>query len=132
MEENKTINEELDEYLEEVLLEGKSKVDLVPTEEMAAEAKRGLELRKKYGIGGTLVGVMRARDIMNRKTLSEKTVKRMHSFFSRHKGNEKLDKGTEKDAGFIAWKLWGADAGRDWAARKVKEIESKEEAKDLK
>lgn len=125
MKENKSLNEELEEYLDDVLLEGRSEIDLVPPEQMAAEAKRGLELRRKYGIGGTLVGVMRARDIMNRKTLSEKTVKRMYSFFSRHAGNEKLDKGTEKDAGYIAWLLWGGNSGRAWADRKVKEIEER-------
>ena len=100
-------------------------ISLLPTEEMAKEAKKGLELRKKYGIGGTLVGVMRARDIKNIKNLSPSTVRRMHSFFSRHKGNEKLDNGTEKDAGFISFLMWGGDSGRDWAEKKVKELEEK-------
>ncbi len=100
-------------------------ISLLPTEEMAKEAKKGLELRKKYGIGGTLVGVMRARDIKNRKNISPSTVRRMHSFFSRHKGNEKLDNGVEKDRGYIAHLLWGGDSGRDWVERKVKELEEK-------
>jgi hypothetical protein len=46
----------------------------VPTREMAAEAKRGLEWRDEYGRGGTEVGVARARDISNRKNLSEQTI----------------------------------------------------------
>ncbi|NBP73707.1 MAG: hypothetical protein EBU57_11260, partial [Alphaproteobacteria bacterium] len=62
-------------------------LDLKPTAEMAANAARGLELREKHGKGGTAVGVARARDIKNRANLSPSTVKRMHSFFSRHEGN---------------------------------------------
>lgn len=91
----------------------------VPTDEMASNAKRGLDLREKYGKGGTAVGVARARDLANKKTLPIKTVRRMHSFFSRHDGNEA---GGEDDAGYIAWLLWGGDAGRSWA-RKIVEKE---------
>lgn len=83
-----------------------------PNQGMKGNAKRGLELRKKHGKGGTAVGVARARDIMNGKALSFSTVKRMHSFFSRHAGNEE---GGEDDAGYIAWLLWGGDSGRNWA-----------------
>ena len=96
-----------------------------PNQGMKGNAKRGLELRKKHGKGGTSVGVARARDIMNGKDLSLSTVKRMHSFFSRHAGNEE---GGEDDAGYIAWLLWGGDSGRNWA-RSI--VESKEKnAKD--
>jgi hypothetical protein len=92
-----------------------------PNQGMKGNAKRGLELRKKHGKGGTSVGVARARDIMNGKDLSFSTVKRMHSFFSRHAGNEE---GGEDDAGYIAWLLWGGDSGRNWA-RSIVESERK-------
>ncbi len=59
-------------------------LDLRPTETMANNAKRGLELRKEYGRGGTSVGVARARDLSNRKNLSPDTVRRMYQYFSRH------------------------------------------------
>jgi hypothetical protein len=64
-------------------------LDLKPTESMASNAKRGLELRKEYGRGGTPVGVARARDISNRKNLSPETVQRMYSYFSRHEVDKK-------------------------------------------
>jgi hypothetical protein len=98
-------------------------IDLTPTEEMAANAKRGLELRRKHGRGGTAVGVARARDISNRKTLSPETVRRMHAFFSRH---EKNKAGGEDDAGYIAWLLWGGDSGQSWAKRKVEQMDKSE------
>ena len=98
-------------------------VDLTPTAEMARNAERGLELRREHGRGGTEVGVARARDISNGKTLSPETVRRMHAFFSRHAKNKA---GGEDDAGYIAWMLWGGDEGRDWASRKVDALDRKE------
>lgn len=103
-----------------------SDLDLKPTQQMADNAARGLELREKHGKGGTAVGVARARDIKNRANLSPETVKRMHSFFSRHEGNQA---GGEDDAGYIAWMLWGGDAGKAWAARKAAQIDKNESAR---
>lgn len=102
-------------------------IDLKPTAGMVSEAKKGLEWRKEYNRGGTGVGVARARDISNGKNLSEDTVKRMHSFFSRHEV-DKQGKGFSPgepgfpSAGRIAWALWGGDAGQTWAAKKVEQI----------
>jgi hypothetical protein len=46
----------------------------------------------------------------------------MSAFFSRH---EKNKSGGENDAGYIAWLLWGGDAGRAWANRIIKMVESR-------
>jgi len=102
-----------------------------PTDAMVASAKRGLELRREYGRGGTEVGVARARDISNGKGLPLVTVKRMHSFFSRHEGNKKAEgfnRGEDgyPSAGRVAWELWGGDAGQRWAARIVAQNEDDE------
>lgn len=82
-------------------------------------AKRGLELRQKWGRGGTMVGVARARDLSNGADLSLSTIRRMASF-NRHRQNYQPDK-KENDggptAGTIAWLLWGGTAGVDWAIR---------------
>lgn len=96
-----------------------------PTQGMIAEAKKGLEWRREYGRGGTNVGVARARDIANGKNLPDETVKRMHSFFSRHEVNKQAEGFSPGEQGFpsagrIAWALWGGDAGQTWAADKVK------------
>jgi len=100
----------------------------VPNKEMQANAERGLELRRKYGRGGTAVGVARARDIMNAKDLSDRTIKRMFSYFSRHQSNyaehygEKENDGGE-NAFTIAWLLWGGDAGFKWSERLVEQMD---------
>lgn len=106
-----------------------SDIDLTPTAEMASAAERGLDLRRKHGRGGTEVGVARARDLSNRKTLSPSTVRRMHSYFARHEVDKQGEGWGEDSAGYIAWLLWGGDAGRAWAKRKVDAL-NKAEGKD--
>ena len=91
-----------------------------PTAGMKAEAERGLEWRREFGRGGTAVGIARARDIVNDKELSEDTVKRMFSFFSRHEVDKKAEGFEVGEDGYpsngrIAWSLWGGDAGFRWS-----------------
>ena len=107
-------------------------IDLRPTEGMAEEARKGLEWREEFGRGGTLVGVARANQLAKRENVSIDTVKRMHSFFSRHE----VDKEAEgfragedgyPSAGRIAWALWGGDAGQTWARKTRDQIVREEE-----
>jgi hypothetical protein len=107
-----------------------SDINTVPTDAMAAEARRGLEWRKEFNRGGTPVGVARARDIMNKDTLSISTVRRMHSFFSRHEVDKQGKGFTPGDgypsAGRIAWALWGGDPGQTWARAITNRIKAME------
>ncbi len=102
-----------------------------PPSSVRSAARRGLELRKKHGKGGLSTqeagkqgigsGVARASDLAGGGAVSYATIKRMAAFFSRH---EKNKSGGENDAGYIAWLLWGGDAGRAWASRIIKMVES--------
>jgi len=100
----------------------------VPPQEVRNNAKRGLELRAKHGRGGTEVGVARARDLSNGKALSLDTLKRMNSYFARHEVDKKGEGWGVDSAGYIAWLLWGGDAGRAWAKRITSEQENKEKS----
>lgn len=104
-----------------------------PTDEMAAEAQRGLDWRDEFNRGGTEVGVARARDISNRRELSEDTIRRMVSYFARHE----VDKDAEgfrpgedgyPSAGRIAWALWGGDPGQAWANARTREMDGDKSA----
>ncbi len=102
-----------------------------PTDEMVGEAELGLKWREEFGRGGTMVGVARARDISNKKNLSLDTVKRMHSYFSRHEVDKQATGWKQGEDGFptagrVAWQLWGGDAGQGWAARIVERIKKEE------
>jgi len=48
----------------------------------------------------------------------------MVAFFSRHRKNKS---GGEDDAGFIAWQLWGGNAGEAWAKRTLKMLENEDD-----
>jgi len=100
----------------------------VPPQEVRSNAKRGLELREKHGRGGTAVGVARARDLSNGAALSLDTIKRMNSYFSRHEVDKKGEGWGKDSAGYIAWLLWGGDAGWSWAKKIIRENENKEKA----
>lgn len=112
-------------------------IDLSPNDGMKAAAERGLDYRRKYGRGGTPVGIARARDIKNGKTLSPATVRRMKAFFDRHEGNrvppsDKKESDGGPTNGWIAWLLWGGDAGRTWAEAKVRQLNAAEDRVKIK
>lgn len=109
-----------------------SHINFKPPESARKAAKRGLELRRKLGRGGTAVGIARARDISNGKEMSPSTVKRMFSFFSRHEVDKK-GKGWGKDSnGYVAWLLWGGDAGFSWARKVRNQMDSADKKKSKK
>lgn len=113
-------------YREFKRAEERGDLDLRPPATVAAAARRGLELRAEYGRGGTAVGVARARDLSNRRTLTIETVKRMVAYFTRHEVDLQAPAAKRgapgyPSAGYIAWLLWGGDAGRTWARKIVRQ-----------
>ncbi len=107
-------------------------INLTPTDAMAKEAQKGLDWRKEFGRGGTEVGVARARQLVNQQEVSAETVRRMHSYFSRHevdKEGEGFSPGEDgyPSAGRIAWALWGGDVGQSWARNKDRQLDKIDE-----
>jgi|9_EtaG_2_1085328.scaffolds.fasta_scaffold01004_8 HK97 family phage portal protein len=112
-----------------------SDVDTTPTDAMAKEAERGLAMRKEFNRGGTEVGVARAVQLVSKERLSPRTVRRMHSFFSRHEVDKRAEgfrRGEEgyPSAGKIAWLLWGGDAGQTWARRTAAKLDKERDGKN--
>jgi len=95
----------------------KSTTGYTPPADVRAAAARGLELRREFNRGGTAVGVARARDLSNGKSISLQTIRRMVSYFARHAVDKRPDWSNPSDPtpGYIAWMLWGGDAGKRWA-----------------
>ena len=127
-------DDEVDKEIDFLLQEEKALADIntVPTSEMAEEAKRGLELRKKFKRGGTLVGVARANQLVAKERLSISTIKRMYSFFKRHEVDKQAEGFRQGEDGYpsagkIAWLLWGGDSGFAWAKRKRQQIITEED-----
>ena len=100
-------------------------VDLTPTEEMANAARRALEVRAEKPEsqrGMEAVGIARARDLANRRTLSPETVREMVGWFARHEIDKEGETWGDEGPGWQAWNGWGGDPGRAWAERKVAEL----------
>lgn len=99
-----------------------------PPKSVRKAAQRGLNMRTKYGRGGTEVGIARARDLAGGKQISPRTARRMKAFFDRHEKNKSgtLDNG-EPSNGRIAWALWGGNPGRSWANKLVRQMNAADE-----
>lgn len=103
-------------------------IDLTPTDGMANEAQKALDWRKEGFDGGTSVGLARARQLVNKQELSPSTVRRMHSFFSRHEVDKQGEGFSPGEPGFpsngrVAWALWGGDPGQTWARAKSETLD---------
>jgi hypothetical protein len=93
------------------------------------EAQKALDWKEKYGDevkGGTAVGWTRANQLAKKENLSKETVERMYKFFQRHEKNKSIDPKFKnepwKDAGYVAWLIWGGDAGKSWAEKMWKKF----------
>lgn len=107
-------------------------IDFTPPQGARDEAAKGLEWRAEFGRGGTDVGVARARDISNGKSLSPDTINRMVSYFARHEVDKQGEGWSPGEDGFpsagrIAWALWGGDPGSAWANKVKKSMTAREE-----
>jgi hypothetical protein len=98
-----------------------------PPKGAVAAAKKAIEWKEKYGDevkGGTQVGWTRANQLASGEKVSLDIVKRMHSFFSRHEGNQTVapeHKDTPwKDNGYIAFLIWGGSSAAAWSKQIAK------------
>lgn len=99
-----------------------------PPQGVRDAAQQGLDYRSEFGRGGTPVGIARARDLSNGTSVSPETILRMVDFFNRHQKNRvSPEPGEAPTNGWIAWLLWGGDAGQAWA-NKVMRSEKLREA----
>ena len=110
--------------------------DLTVTAEIAAAARKGLELHAagKSGDGLVSATVRDARRMADREALSEEKVRRMPGWFARH-ASDKVpgwDEPGEETPGYVAWLLWGGDAAQAWAERKVEELDAEAEDREVR
>jgi len=108
-----------------------------PTSGMASAARRALKWKDDGKPGGTLVGLARANQLKDREPLSESTVLRMYSFFSRHEVDKRATGFRSGEEGFpskgrVAWDLWGGDGGYSWSTSKRNTIMRDREGKALR
>jgi capsid protein len=106
----------------------------IPTNAMAENARRALDVREQKPIsqrGMTSIGIARARDLMNKRPMSEDTVRRMKAFFDRHEADKQGETWKEQGKGWQAWHGWGGDEGYSWATAIVERLNKQEVPKEL-
>ena len=89
----------------------------VPPADVAAVAAAGLALRAQHGRGGTEVGLARAQALVARRALSAAQMRQAAGWFARFAylaGKPGWGDAALPSTGWIAWQLWGGDAGRAW------------------
>lgn len=107
----------------------------IPTNAMAENARRALEVREKKPAsqrGMTSIGIARARDLINKRPISEDTVRRMKAFFDRHEIDKQGETWDEQGKGWQAWNGWGGDAGYSWSTAIVERLNKQADSKELR
>lgn len=110
-------------------------IDFTPPQGVQEAAKRGLDVRESKPPserGGTAVGVARARDLSNGRTISPETARRMKAYFDRHEVDKQGSTWDEQGKGWQAWMLWGGDPGKAWSNKLVRQMNAEDNAKAIR
>ena len=115
------------EQATEQLAERYAHIDFSPPDGVRKAAARALEVRAEKPPsqrGMTAVGLARARDLSNGKTISPETARRMLAYFTRHEVDKEGSSWPEQGKGWQAWQGWGGDAGYSWARKLVRQMDA--------
>lgn len=98
-------------------------VDFKIPQSVKNNAKNGLELHKKYGRGGTSVGLASARYLISHDEISPEKARHVAKYFPRHNGDNLDDKTSN---GWIAWLLWGGTTAWKWSQNIVDKLNERD------
>jgi hypothetical protein len=87
----------------------------VPPKGVQTACKRGLDIKDEYaGKGLVETTVNWARKMADGGDVDAAHIKKMHGWFARHKVDKKPNWARPPTPGYVAWMLWGGDAGQRW------------------
>jgi hypothetical protein len=88
-------------------------------ESVSNNAKRGIELNESVNNKcATQIGKVRAKQLVNRESISLITIMRMYSYLSR--AEEYYDENDTKSCGTISYLLWGGKSALTWSKSVLK------------
>lgn len=98
----------------------------VPPQAVADAAAWALCVRaasppSRRGMGA--VGLRRAHDLAARREISVRVLRRMVSFFDRHRTDKGGSSWSSHGRGWQAWNGWGGDPGERWARAVLERLE---------
>lgn len=98
-----------------------------PTVAVSNAANIGLRLLKegRGGKGLTRGAIVRAITLARREFVSVDRLKMMRAWFARHKVDRRpgWNRKGQETPGYVAWMLWGGNAGRAWVAKMLKKLD---------
>lgn len=107
-------------------------ISFTPPAAVREACRRGLRLHEEGRSGDGLQPrtVAEARRIAQGEAVTPDKARRMAAWFARHESDRRpgWDKPGAETPGYVAWLLWGGDAGRAWAARLVDRMAAEDQA----
>jgi hypothetical protein len=121
---------EIKKEYDKVLKEEFPSTDMTIPSEIKENAKKGLELRKKYGNGGHSVSLAFAQYLIENEKATPEKIRHMAKHLQTHRG-ESIEQNNPPSNRQIDWLLWGGYNAYEWAESTLKELEKEEENKIL-
>ena len=108
-------------------------IDATPPQGVRDALRRGLELHAE-GHGGDGLApdtVPAARRLARGEPISLEKARAMRAWFARHEsspGEAEARRDDKTSPAWVAWLLWGGDAGKAWASKIMRQVEAREAA----
>jgi hypothetical protein len=104
-------------------------INFTPPAGVRAACRAGLKLKEEGHGGKGLVAatVSWASKLAAGQKISPEKARKMNAWFARHSvGSSSRTLGDKTSPAWVAWQLWGGNAGKAWSAKLVKQMESRE------
>ncbi len=104
-------------------------INFTPPAGVRAACRAGLKLKEEGHGGKGLVAatVSWASKLAAGQKISPEKARKMNAWFARHSvGSSSRTLGDKTSPAWVAWQLWGGNAGKSWSAKLVKQMESRE------
>ena len=103
---------------------GNNAINFVPPQGVRRALARGLELKDEYGGKGLVEETVDwARHLAAGRQASPEKARKMHGWFARHKADKRPGWARPPTPGYVAWLLWGGDAGVRWAKKLCEQMD---------
>ena len=118
-----SFSEENEKFKEACLVEfgNYEDIDFTIPFKVQENAKRGLELYKKFNRGGNSVSVAHVKHLLNNKKSTPEKVRHAFKYISKKGNNEINEKNPTNDQ--ITFMLWGGIEGREWLQKIVDKMD---------
>ena len=108
-------------------------INFTPPAGVRAALRRGLDLHDQGLSGDGLQPdtVAWARRLSAGERVSPEKARKMNAWFARHGASPEENRARREDKtspAWVAWLLWGGDAGRSWSARLVRQMDARDKA----